>query len=110
MASETITDTRYTQSSPMTPPAASTLAAARPNKMIRMQFHPTIEAYWATIPKTDPLVPYCGLQAAMVSMPYLTLTGIAAAVTKYMPTRDPAIMAMVPRPAVRYQDTAPPME
>ena len=75
-----------------------------------MQFHPTIEAYCAMIPNTEPLVPYCGLQAAMVSMPYLTLTGIAATVTKYMPTSEPAIMAMVPRPAVRYHETAPPME
>ena len=74
-----------------------------------MQFHPTIEANCAMIPNADPLVPYCGLQAAMVSMPYFTLTGIAAAVTKYIPTSDPAIMATVPMPAVRYQETAPPM-
>ena len=109
MASETITETRYTQWSPMMPPALSTLAVARPNKMMRMQFHPTIERYCAMMPKPDPRLPYCGLQAAMVSMPYFTLTGMAANVTKYMPTSDPAIIARVPIPAARYHDTAPPM-
>ena len=74
-----------------------------------MQFQPTMDAYCAKMPKADPRLPYCGLQAAMVSMPYLTLTGIAATVTKYMPTSAPAIMAIVPSPAVEYHETAPPM-
>ena len=43
-------------------------------------------------------------------MPYLTLIGIAASVTKYMPTSAPAIIANVPMVALRYHDTAPPME
>ena len=74
-----------------------------------MQFHPTIEAYWAKMPKAEPRLPYCGLQAAMVSMPYFTLIGIAATVTKYMPTSEPAIMASVPMAPARYHETAPPM-
>jgi len=100
VTSETTTWTGHFRSSVMRSPEARTSAVARSSRMMSRQFHPMIDAYWTKIANHEPRKPKIGLLAATVSMPYLTLTGMAAVWIAETSRLIPSLGAFVARIAV----------